>query len=226
MKIIPVLNEDQVVSLRASDAISYLESDFALSCRLALYLVQWTFHNCKEKEKYYRTNPMNLLGARLLQKSLEKSAIDTFSEIDELITKIGLERGDIVGMKELKNHRHFHSHTYLGEFKDKNVKKFVEEGLQHKDDMGLRVWQVRATVLQLMIKNKIPTDNILRLNASEAMIMTVVDILNSASHNSDAANFDMMRTMFQMFSAALMGVYAKSFQDEFVKLYSEGPLIA
>ena len=77
-----------------------------------------------------------------------------------------------------------------------------------------------------MIKNKIPTDNILRLNASEAMIMTVVDILNSASHNSDAANFDMMRTMFQMFSAALMGVYAKSFQDEFVKLYSEGPLIA
>lgn len=220
---IPLLNDEQRVILETADAICFIESDLALRCRLSLYVVHWTYFNSKEKDKKFLMNPLNTFAAMLMQKSLEKSSIDLFSVVDDLVSKLKIDRKLIIGMNELKNHRHYQSHVYMEKFDHRSVKEFIESGLHRKDDIALRVWQVRSTILQIMKKNEINVNNVLNFDMSTQQAELINDIFRLSSVSGEQISPEVFYTMSKYFSAALTGIYANEFQKEFIKIYSEGP---
>ncbi|MCC6277279.1 MAG: hypothetical protein IT289_05115 [Oligoflexia bacterium] len=223
--LIPVLKKESHKDLGIADTILSLETDMALKCRLGIYAIQWTFHKSENKEKLFRTNPMNTFQARLLESALKKAAMDTYSQASEFVKEAGLKRENIVGLDTLRNHRHYHSHTYVGSFNDKQVREFIESDKHYRDDVALRTWQVRSSVIQIMIKNKIEVKNPLRINPNPELAELVYNVFRASCKDMGTLTPEVVGSTLTMFSMVLMAKYAEVFQEEFLKTYSEGPLL-
>ena len=78
-----------------------------------------------------------------------------------------------------------------------------------------------------MIKNKVPVPHstILRVEMSQQQADLVNDILKQSTHSGERLPIETLISVSKFFSAALMAQYTHEFQEEFKKLYSEGPLI-
>src|SRR5690606_38277513 len=142
---IPLLTSEQKTYLQIRSLNLHVESSLALSCRLALYAIQWSYYHCEDKESTFRTDPINLLSSTLIKKCLEKSVIDTYGIAAEIRSKpkLNLDFKVIIGLSNLRIHRHFRSHEYTEKFSDSEVEEFVKKGMQHTDDPGLHIWLIR-----------------------------------------------------------------------------------
>lgn len=221
---IPTISPALYTKLSMADLLVSSEARSALSYRLAIYVVEWTYYRTPEKEKFFTTNPMNTVGASLLRSGLEKAAIDIYSETEQITKLAKLKWSDVSGLVMLRNHRTYQAHRAIGSFNDKNVREFVEADQHFKDDVARRIWQVRAGLIQIMYKSRQKVEYPLEIVFGSELADIVLNIFRYSMRDLGNLNRTHIEGTFKLFAPVIEDSYRKTFLEDFSIRYNESIL--
>jgi hypothetical protein len=134
--------------LELLDAMLWIASNNAFTALATKHFLNQQFYGLPDEEmkKVYKTNVANNILYAGNSALLDSSVVDFYEHIlwhnDKRDPKFPSD-----DLTELRKHRVIISHSATIEFKDPKVQTFYKDGKQYRDNIAVRVWRIRSSVL-------------------------------------------------------------------------------
>ncbi len=139
------MNEKQ--SLEMLDSMLWLYSSKGLSACIAQSFLLNQFYGQKDKEKYFISHISNTFPYSALEAVLDKSIIDTYEHITEVKKPYNLKL-EILNCDKLKCLRLKRAHSSKIEWRDDDMKKYIAEKKNYRENAVSVLFNVRQSVLE------------------------------------------------------------------------------